>query len=1275
MKGIVIAVAALLVIPAAAFSQTSNAALGGTVADGSGALIAGVTLTATNTQTGIAASISSNETGTYQFASLQPGIYRLAATAAGFRTHVYNTITLGLSQQVRLNLALEAGLLSEIVEVNVATQTGMATSSSSVGAALFEYSLRDLPSAGGNVLDLVLMTPGTQGSSFAGGRSSQVNTTRDGISVNDGRYDNGVYSQTYMSTDLVDEMRIAIAPADAEMGRGSGQVRLATRSGTNEFRGSLFWVNRNSVLDASSWFNNFNGLNKDYLNRNQFGGRLGGPIVRNKTFFFVLFEGMRTVQKTMAIADTLTAQARQGIFRHFPGVRNGNALSANPSVDILGNPLTPRGATGPLTSFNLFGRNVNGVVTPWDPLRPGFDPTGHIQRILASMPLPNDFTAHDGLNWAHYRWIRRTQGSEDTNGLGIDINRNELNLRIDHQFNQNNRLSLSGSRDHTWADNAALSNFPGGFNGQIVRHPKVYTASLVSNLSQNIVNEFRFGLRRGRVEDYQAYDVPGKRGEEARKLLGVNNGIPYIVRANFLILQYGINDTGGSRGNTVPLYTYADTLSWTRGRHAFKSGVELRFGANNAWTSQNIIPRVQLGPFQGGGPNIIPGIPVQGINATNMPGLDGADQGTARTLLVDLAGSVGQINQAFSMAPDPKNIVFQDYRELDRRYRDIRQNEWSAFFKDDWKIHPNLTLNLGVRYEYYGVPYESHGITAAPIGGGLAIVHGSDSITSEFVGKKSPQPDKQLFKDDWNNIGPAIGFSWSMPFLGKDKTVLRAGYGISYQGGGQGAIYDTAIGSFPGTNQFASHREGTTYVNLSNISLPIPERFPSGSLPVVPLTARNDTIYAWDPNRVAPYIQNANVEIQRALGADLTLSVRYIGTKGTKLFGGIPQNYTNVLPNGLLDAFNITRGGGHAPLFDQMLRGLVINAGQGAVNGATVTGSAALRENTATEVNLANGNINSFANYLNTTANFSNSVGGLLRNGGLPENFIVKNPQFLNAHLYSNPGSSSYHSMQVAFSQGLSHGFSNETTYVWSRAIGNADGDGVKAYLDHQNRSLDKSLLAIHRTHYLTSNGTFELPFGPGRPLLSNAPAFIARLVERWQLGAIFSLSSGQPLTITAGSTASGAANVPDVVGDFPKNAGKVTRVANGITYFEGLRQAPDPAKTAVTSAQGLSDSFSNLALADSQGRIILQHAAPGKIGTLGRNWFEGPGRMGLDLNLLKRVRLRENKSLELRLDAVNALNRPQFANPVIVLNNNNVGRILAASGNRQFTFNVRLNF
>src|SRR5947208_4108642 len=227
------------------FAQTTNATLGGTVSDPTRALIPGVTVTATNTQTRIVNTSVTNETGAYQFASLQTGIYKVTAELPGFQTQVYNDVTLGVSQQVRLNFTLQVGTQSQSVEVNVAADTLIATTSSSVGSVLPEYKLRDLPLSTRNALDLVATTAGIQGSSFAGARTVGVNTVRDGVPVSDGRYDVGVSASTYVSPDLVEEVRVIVAPADAEMGRGSGQVQMATRSGTNQFRGSVFWTNRN----------------------------------------------------------------------------------------------------------------------------------------------------------------------------------------------------------------------------------------------------------------------------------------------------------------------------------------------------------------------------------------------------------------------------------------------------------------------------------------------------------------------------------------------------------------------------------------------------------------------------------------------------------------------------------------------------------------------------------------------------------------------------------------------------------------------------------------------------------------------------------------------------------------------------------------------------------------------------------------------------------------------------------------------------------------------
>src|SRR5467141_1603859 len=282
-----------LVFSTITFAQTTNATLGGTVSDATRALIPGVTVTATNTQTGIVSTTITNETGAYNFPSLQPGLYKASAELAGFQTQTYNEVTLGVSQQVRLNFTLQVGTQAQSVEVTAAADTLIATTSSSVGSVLPEYKVRDLPLAGRNVLDLVLTSAGAGPTAsnglegyFAGSRLSSVNTTRDGFVVSDGRYDFGAFSNTYVSPDLVEEIRVITSTVDAEAGRGSGQVQMVTRSGTNQSRGSAFWANHNSAFDAATWFNNFNGVSKDYKNRNQFGVRLGGPIIKNRTFFF-----------------------------------------------------------------------------------------------------------------------------------------------------------------------------------------------------------------------------------------------------------------------------------------------------------------------------------------------------------------------------------------------------------------------------------------------------------------------------------------------------------------------------------------------------------------------------------------------------------------------------------------------------------------------------------------------------------------------------------------------------------------------------------------------------------------------------------------------------------------------------------------------------------------------------------------------------------------------------------------------------------------------------
>lgn len=1271
------------------FAQTSNATLGGTVADGTGALIPGVTVTATNTQTGIVSTNLSNEAGAYQFASLQTGVYRVSAELAGFQTQTYNSVSLGVSQQVRLNFVLQIGSVTQAVEVTVDADTLIATTSSSIGTVLPEYKVRDLPLPSRNVFDLLTTTAGTQSSAgfqgvFAGNRLIAVNTTRDGMNVGEGRYDNGAFSATYTSPDLVEEVRIIVSSADAEAARGSGQVQMTTRSGTNQFRGSVFWANRNSALDANSWRNNLDGVGKDYLNRNQFGGRIGGPIIRNKTFFFFLYEGQRSVERTSVTATVLTAQARQGNFRYFPGVQNGNVFSSIPTVDAQGNPLRPAGATGDVQSFNVFTR---------DPLRTRMDPSGHIQMVLSRMPLPNDFTVGDGLNTAGHRWVRRVSGTDSTFGNGVNVNRDQFNLRIDHNLNSRHKLSVIGTREKDWSVvNPAL--WPGGFNGEINRLPDLYNLSFVSTLSPSTINEFRAGRRRSIQWFWSAMTINGpdgqlrkapktmrdtEEGKEAFALIPQSNGIPYLPKTTIFPEHYIATTTSTGRGTVSPLTQVSDTVSWTIGQHAFKGGFEGRTTGTIGGSNTDTWPRVLLGAG---------GVPVTGIDAAGVPGLTGDSQNLARNLLTDLNGSVGSIVQGF-MLSNPANPVFKPYPEESLRYREFKQNEWGIFFKDDWKMRPNLTLNVGLRYDFYGVPYDGRGILGNPVGGsaGLFGISGTgfadmfqpgrlngQLTVIELVGKNSPHPEKQLHKDDWNNFAPAAGLSWSLPWFGRDKTVLRAGYGISYIGAARlfnGVNQQQE--SLPGTQLFVSP-VFSTYTSLADVRLPLSHSV----VPLTPLplnTSRTELLHAFADDRVVPYIQNFNVELQRELVRNLTFEVRYIGSKSTKLFAGIPLNTVNIFENGLLDAFNVTRAGGDAPLFDRMLRGL--NLGLGAVNGTTVTGSASLRQNTIFRSFISNGDIGQFADALNRNTVATGEGGGLIRNGGLPENFIVVNPQFNEVVLHGNPGNSTYHSMQLQVTKRLSQGFTNQTSYTWSRTIGEADGDGVLNYLNPRDRSHNKSLLGFHRTHSFISNGTFELPFGPNRRLLGSAPAIVQRLTERWQLGANLNLSSGQPLTITSSTSSihQGTIDTPVIVGNFPKSSGKVTRVSNGVIYFDGIQQVVDPARAGVTPLQSTQTGFSNRAIADAQGNLLLVNQAPGQFGTLGQRWVEGPGYVGLDVNMIKRVRIDERREFEFRLDAINLLNRPNFGNPTLDINNTSFGRITTATGARSFVVNARVNF
>ncbi len=1425
-----------------AFSQSR---ISGTVNDASGALIPGVTVTATNTDTAVVTTVLSNDTGTYNFASLPPGTYKVAAELPGFQTQTFENVVLGTSDQLRLNFKLTVSSVAQAVEVSVDAQALLTATSASIGVALSEQRVKDLPMVRGDILDLVRIMPGMrvdpfgdQFNAMAGIPNNTINTTRDGLTVTDTR--TGVLSATTtMNPDTVGEVRVILSPVDAELGRGNGQIQVLTRSGTNQFRGSAVWNNRNTKFTANSWINNeqidsltrkWNPTPLNWRNTNQYTLSYGGPIVKNKTFFYAVWDQNMSVTKQTVTTPVLTDTARQGIFRYFDNWNSADAhflpptFPANPAsatiavVDTAGNPVVGGGFTSPknpdgtpytgsLRCFSVYGSvKLDGSpftqtdcpggmamtsVAPWDSLRGTPDPTGYIRKLLAAMPHANYFyqggTTTDGLNVAAFRWTQRLNGTSGNAGQGgtapDTINRKQINVKIDHNFSAKHRLSGSWTLQHDSNDDNA-ANWPGGFLGNSLRHPMVLTLSFTSTLSSAMVNEVRYGLSR----QYYEVNPPWLLNKDAASYLlqggksaaGEIYPVAFTPGAgNFSFGNTLINNAAAYTGQSAPLYDYADTLSYTKGKHAFRTGVDLRFARSTGWNvGASVVPSASGGA--GGNPsNLLNPI-------TGLPNLLSTNRTNAANMLYLLAGSINTASTPYwiSSLADSKSGTWQDYTTQLRRTREQVYNEWSAFFKDDWKATSTLTFNLGARYEFYGAPYLRGGYTASVAGQGTGLFGvNRPSLTAnpfnnwllapgnvylsgygpnvsaasalqcsntaaaqnpllpppscdpslltslQYVGPGSDHPDHQAVRNDWHNIGPAIGLAWQVPWFGAGKTTLRAGFGMTY---GIGSRFSTAIENVIGNVPGAATTATLALTNFPNLTtnralqlsdlatiLPVvPTTKPAG---VVPIYDRTQSMTAYDPNFKTPYTETLALSITRQVSKNVTVDLRYDGTLGrrradtTSGAASLNVNLANVYYNKeLFDALEMTRRGDDAPLFDQMLAGLLLPGLTTAygpvgttVNGIVQHGSSQMRRSTNFSSDLAIGNYQNIANTLNTLSTVAGTTpanGGLeplppgvtgvsgrvLRNGcdriaaGLttvgssistplrcfPENYIVANPQLANANYVGGFGKANYHSMQAQVTMRPTAGLSFQSTYIWARVLGLVPQN----WTDPLNRNVDYAPPYQDVRHDLRTNGTFELPMGPGKLFLPKDSGLAARLLEHWQLGFIFNVSSGNPRTVigahtlyaTGNQNLDSAQNRADLVAPQLFSADTKGNLqwdpAGNRGFFYGKdkyitvpdQQCSPGGVTDHVDSMGfnlMNSGFCTLQSVAAQnsdgtrGPVIFQNPFPGHRGNMPFG-LNAPGQYRFDANLSKRFKLTETKSLQVRVDALNVFNHPGPGDP-----------------------------
>ena len=757
----------LLILTGVASAQTFRGSILGTVTDANGAAVPGATVTAKNVATGIERTVIADEYGNYSITELQIGRYQVTVNKSGFQTLVINEVNVEVAGERTVDASLAVSGTSDLVIVAPAAQ--VETTTNLLGGTIGTRAAEDLPVNGRDFTKFLVLVPGATGDpsgatdspgsfglfSANGNRGRANNYLLDGTDMNDG-YRNlpaineaGVFGTpaTILPVEAISEVAI-LSNFETEYGRNAGAVvNIVTKSGTNDFHGSAFEFFRNNALDARNFFNPEPNPQTAFRN-NQFGGSLGGPIVRNKTFFFFAYEGQRE---------------RVGL--------NSTARVPDPrEIAALGGPTNP-------VIARLLARNP--WPTPNRPL-PLFDDSG----------APNLFVTTRALN---------------------DVD--SLIGKIDHSFNEQNQLTgryFYGNSDQSFPLAILAGNVLPGYNTVTPTTVNLISLSYLKIFSNTKVNEVRFGYNRfdeGFFPEDQDFDP---------RSIGLNTGVsdPQDFGLPFIRIRRDPIGSIASIGATLSVprarvdtnWQAIDNFSWKLDRHDLKFGYEFRRTFVNAFFDAGYRGRLDFATLE------------------------------------DFLGGI--LSGGRSARGDSRRGTFQ--------------NSHAGFVQDTFRWKPNVTFNVGVRYDYFGVIDEER------------------NRFSVFDRTRGLVPVDKLYKSDWNNFSPRLGVVWDVG--GKGKTVVRAGWGLFYDAFSQ----DFFVGQLP----FNTFNPGPAYNPIGQSAV----LFSFSTIPVVlnnvPIFTDylDSDVFTVDPNLKTPYVQNYNLNIQRELFRNGVLQVAYVGSNGSKLF-------------------------------------------------------------------------------------------------------------------------------------------------------------------------------------------------------------------------------------------------------------------------------------------------------------------------------------------------------------------------------------------------------
>ena len=1104
------------------YSQTATARLEGTVQDPAGAAVVGAKVSAVNEKTKARADTETNVTGLFVIPALQPGVYSISVEAPGFRKSVLNNIELNVASTVSQIIKLEIGAVTESVMVE-AEAVRVQTAEAQLSRAVTMREIDVLPQLGRTPITLAVFQPGVQISNPNDVTFSRVNGTRqgsnnsklDGIDVNDSVVPRLGLSLTANNTDSVGEFRIVTNGGKAEYGRSAGaQVELITRSGTNQWSGNAFDYLRNTVLHANNFFNNSSGVARPKFIQNQFGGSLGGPIRKDKTFIFGNYQGRRVRQEIVRNRTVLTPEAKRGLFRwRSPG------STAIQSFDIVGN----------------------------DPRRLGIDPV--TAKSLSLLPDPNNFDVGDGLNTAGFRFNNPNNNLED-----------QLTIKADHNLWNGHRIFYR----HSWQRNDfidSLNNADARYPGQPqgTQGGKRWGFAIGSDwsITPSLINEVRVGHQSADV----AFNRPGR-------LPG-----PMINTALWDLPE----NPAFAQGRNSPVDEITDNVTWIKGAHTFKGGFNWRFTTQYGYNYAGVYPNITFARANG---NNVPA--ATGPNGAAV--IASADRTRFEDLYNQLLGRVDQITTTFYSNLEQ----FQDAGSP--RVRNHKLREKGYFFQDDWKLRPNLTLNLGVRYEFYAVPYEADRLQGT-VDKAASINHAAN--ISDLVIQRSTE----WYKNDWNNFAPRIGIAWDPK--GDGKMAIRAHYGTYYDRI-IGATLSLVDGNTPGFSQATVVRPnsaGNTDIRLrDSVALPAKPGAPATRLPL----DRVNSIVVFNPNLRTGYVHHYGLTIQREVLRNTVFEAGYVGTRGVKLFMDLDVNQPRIFGD-FLNAFRelqAFQSGNVAP-----------SAGNTLVR---LFGTPQAAITTLGATNIQQGLVGTVANTVDRLNYTRYAVAGV-------SDFYLRNfPQFNQMIWGTNDGRSYYDSLQMSLRR-QAGALRMGANYTWSKSLDNVsvDGNGFTTPLDNFNLALNYGRSDADIPHSFNGFFIYTLPIGRGKRFGGDMPRWANTLAGGWDFGSTIIWQSGTTYSVTTNRATTGQSSTSNPFranytgGD--RNIGTVDRRGNGVYWLS----------------------------AEENARFTFPGA--GEFGSSGRNAFRGPRFFNTDLSLVKRFAITERHQVNFRWEFYNLFNNVNF--------------------------------